>query len=323
MTKYSNFIAIGQVFCYNGHNMANKRTKSFTLIEMLLVVVIIGILSSILIFNSQDAFDEEEMMKALSQGESFKAKNPEILVSEWAFEGSTAAGLTATVNDVKDTWGYNNGTVTGNIIVRDEASCISGKCLEFNGVTEAYINYGQGVGNSLKITGSMSFELWVYPTDFTVRRSIMHKSYGAEISVTQEPGKYLNCYYGTAGTNAQPYQSGSSSLLLVSNTWNHLVFVRNLDPSVMKLTWYVNGKRGGVTTASYAAAVSSTSNFWIGDGYLDPFKGMMDQIRMYKGALSVSEVKQNYIAGLDSLFQNGGISKQDYNDKMINLATNE
>ena len=325
MTKYSNFIAIGQVFCYNRYNMTNKNLKSFTLIEMLLVVVIIGILSSILLFNTQDAFNEEERMKALSWGESLKGRHQEFLVSDWSFEGATAPGLAATANDVKDSWGYNNGTITGNIIVRDGDYCISGKCLEFDGtnLVPEYINYGQGEANSLKITGSLSLEMWIYPTDFTVRRSIVHKCYGGEMSFTQEPSTGLNFYYGTAGVNAQPYQGLGSSLTVIPNSWNHIVFVRNLDPSVMKLTWYVNGKKGGSTTANYAAAVSSTANFWIGDGYLDPFNGRMDQIRIYKGALSIADILQDYVAGLDSLLANEGISKEEYDNKMMNLATNE
>ena len=53
------------------------------------------------------------------------------------------------------------------------------------------------------------------------------------------------------------------------------------------------------------------------------YKGFMDDVRIYKTALSISEIKQNYIAGLDSLFENGAISKEEYNKRLLNLAKND
>jgi hypothetical protein len=51
-----------------------------------------------------------------------------------------------------------------------------------------------------------------------------------------------------------------------------------------------------------------------------PFDGLIDDIRIYNSALSFSQIKQNYIAGLDSLLSNGNISKEDYNQKINELA---
>ena len=53
------------------------------------------------------------------------------------------------------------------------------------------------------------------------------------------------------------------------------------------------------------------------------FNGLIDEVVIYKKDLSISEIKQNYIAGLDSLLENGAISKKEYNKRLLNLAKND
>jgi len=317
MTKYSNFIAIGQVFCYNGHNMANKRTKSFTLIEMLLVVVIIGILSSILIFNSQDAFDEEKKMKLLSSAESLKGRNQESLVSEWIFEGPTLAGLPATVNDVKDTWGYNNGTVAGGAIVRDGDYCISGKCLSLDGVDD-HVSFGT---NTMSFPGSsFTFSAWVYLRGYRSQGSVYNSIVGW--------GSLSNSGWGVVGNNtntgivfgvANEFVSITVPNLL--NNWHYVVAVQNVANNTAKV--YVDGVSSSVKNTTLE--VSGTNTLYLGrDSGTNRYGNeMIDDVRIYKAALSFSQVRQQYVAGLDSLLTKNLISQEDYNDKMINLATNE
>jgi hypothetical protein len=46
----------------------------------------------------------------------------------------------------------------------------------------------------------------------------------------------------------------------------------------------------------------------------------MDNIRLYNAVLSSSQIKQNYIAGLNSLLSKGVISKNDYNSRIEFLS---
>ena len=50
------------------------------------------------------------------------------------------------------------------------------------------------------------------------------------------------------------------------------------------------------------------------------FKGLVDDFRIYNAALSTAQIKQNYIVGLNSLLANGNISKEEYNQRLNNLA---
>ena len=45
-------------------------------------------------------------------------------------------------------------------------------------------------------------------------------------------------------------------------------------------------------------------------------KGRLDEMIIYNKNLSLSEIRQNYVAGLDSLLAQGGISKQEYNERL-------
>jgi len=321
IAKYSNFIVIGQVFCYNVSNMNHSKNKSFTLIEVLIVIIIIGILASLILFSTQDAYEKVDKLEILNFSNSHKGQILQYLVSEWTFDGSTPAGTTATSNNVEDSWKYNNGTITGDPQVREGDDCVSGSCLEFDG--SDYINYGQGAGNSLKITGSQTFEMWLYPTDFTARRNPMAKAYGGEGTITQETNKYLTYYYGTYGGNSSPYQGVGSGKALIASEWNYIAIVRDLTPSVMKVTWFVNGDQGTSIGATYSPAIASANNFYLGTGYCSPYIGRMDEVRIYNGPFSLADAEHNYIAGLNSLLQSGAISKEEYSQRTSNLAKND
>ena len=50
------------------------------------------------------------------------------------------------------------------------------------------------------------------------------------------------------------------------------------------------------------------------------FYGLIDDVRIYKFALSTSQIKQEYIAGLNSLLANNNISKEEYDQRLNSLS---
>jgi len=52
-----------------------------------------------------------------------------------------------------------------------------------------------------------------------------------------------------------------------------------------------------------------------------PFKGYIDDVRIYNAALTTAQIKQEYVAGLNSLLANGSISKEEYDQRLNNLAS--
>ena len=264
--------------------------------------------------STSSSIDKANFAKAQAFSNSIREELLLNLVSEWTFDEEVGVNPTT----VKDVWGNSDGIVSGNPILKEKTDCVIGKCLQLDG--SDYIDFGQGVNNSLKITGSQTFEMWLYPTDFTARRNPMGKAYGGEGTIVQEIGKYLHYLYGTSGLNDSPYQAISSVKLLNENQWNYIAITRDLTLGNMKLTWFINGEKANSGGANYSSATSSDLSFYIGRGYCSNYVGRMDEIRIYNTSLSFANVKQNYIAGLNSMLSNGSISKEEYNERINTLA---
>jgi len=310
IAKYSNFIVIGQVFCYNVSNMNSTKIKSFTLIEILITIIIIGILASLILFSTQDAYDKKDRLEILNFTESLKAKNLNSLISEWTFDGPTLVGSSATNSDVKDSWGYNHGDVIGHApTVKGGEDCVSGKCLLLNGSSN-YINCGNA--SNLKINNG-SASAWIKASSASGHRGIIVKqsAYGAFL--------YDNVFviYDWSGGGNR-----STGMALNDNKWHLITFT--FQSGVANGTkLYIDGKLKLTTTFSI---VNQNVSLVIGagsPGLSQLYNGFMDEISIYKEALSISQIKRNYVVGLNSMLQSGAISKEEYNQKTLNLAKND
>jgi len=296
----------------------NNEVKSFTLIEVLMVIIIIGILASLILFSTQDAYDKKSKLDILNLVEGIKAKNLNSLVAEWKFDGPTPAGSIATNNDVRDSWGYKNGNVTGHApMVKEGDDCVSGKCLWFEGDTNSYyIEFG-GVMDSFV---SVSVSAWIKPVD-TVGRNVFNSL-------------PLILHYRGAGFYLRDSNGGTCGYLgwspaPIANEWNYVVATwSNSLIGDGKMRLYIDGKKQS-TELSCTGGVSGklrTGGVNIGKYFNSSqiqYKGYIDDIRIYDSAISVSEIKQNYVAGLNSMLQSGAISKEEYNQKTLNLAKND
>jgi hypothetical protein len=153
--------------------------------------------------------------------------------------------------------------------------------------------------SSLQVTGDQTLEFVVRPDARVSRRNWYEKSYGGEGTITYETGGSLTYYWGTAGSDNQPYQ-GVSTLgtpLAVTGTWYHVALVRELSTATKTVKWYINGALEHTVTASYTAAVASTKPVLLGNGYAGRFVGGMAYARQYNIALSAAQISQNYYGG--------------------------
>lgn len=164
--------------------------------------------------------------------------------------------------------------------------------------------------STLQVTGDQTLEFIIYPTTRSVRQNWYDKCYGGEGTITYEPNGSLNYYYGTAGTNALPYQAvlTTGTPLATLNQFYHVILVRDLTN--MQIHWYINGSLNNTVTASYAAATASSLPITIGDGYTEPFQGKILFVRQYNIALTQSQVTQNYAAARERMSIVAGTSKK-------------
>ena len=284
------------------------QNKSFTLIELLVVIVIIGILAGVIIVSVSSSINKANFAKAQSFSNTVQNELLGDLVSEWTFDSPAVANIT------EDTWGNNDGTLYGaNGLpeLQTKENCVYGTCYLFDGVDD-YIDYGNpNVLNVPYITVS----IW---------SKLMHSGI-TETFIAKESCFILRKY---SNDNVQFVIFKTSSDWSYSNysyndindgLWHHIV--GTYDGNYIKL--YVDGLEQGDPVLYSGMMPSMDSIFLIGSRNRTPsslFNGLIDDVRIYKAALPSSQIKQQYVAGLDSLLANGSIDKEEYAERLNSLA---
>ena len=281
------------------------KTKSFTLIELLVVIVIIGILAGVIIVSTSSSIGKANFAKAQAFSNTVQQELLLNLVSEWTFDEGNA----------QDSWGNNDGTVSGATYKsKSDGVCVYGGCYSFNG-SDDYIDLVQNVINFNN--NSFTFSSWTYFRSFTNRGSIYNclagmgsmSDYGWGIGITSSK----NTFY--AGVSSEFVSINISNLI---NNWHHIVLVQDVANNTMK--FYVDGTLASRTTTR---EITEVNNFYLGRS-LSYRSGdqIIDETRIYKAALTTSEIKQEYIAGLNSLLANNSISKEEYDERLESLSIN-
>ncbi|MFA7141789.1 MAG: LamG domain-containing protein [Candidatus Paceibacterota bacterium] len=230
------------------------------------------------------------------------------LVSEWTFDNPANIG--------EDTWGSNHCSLVvpaglSNPEIRTD-DCISNTCLYFEndiGLNEAgsYLNCGS-LSTPIKI---WTIELWIK----TSQTGKMPFTIG-NVSI-----------YGNSGIawGGNTWYPGIGDVC--NNKWHHLVFTYSETNHINgnNVFAYVDGKLVAEGNKNWPPVKSP---IFIGCGYgwgkpngsTYPYKGLIDEIRIYDNHMSISQIKQNYIAGLDSMLRKGTLSKHEYNERLEALA---
>jgi len=290
-----------------------NKNKSFTLIELLVVIVIIGILAGVIMISTSSSIDKASFAKAQAFSSTVQEELLSNLVSEWAFNEPEVSGKTL------DSWGNNDGTIIGAVYRDNTANkCVFGGCYEFNG-SSSYIDLGSDILISQTNQGWTAM-YWINSVDTSL---IQHVN---SAEADDFNANWLAIYNRKLAVwNVDPGYWKYGSTIFENNKWYQIVFV--CDPGGTKYRFYVNGgtEAGDHVNNVWSPAYSALKVRYIGryeyaGSYSRYFKGQIDDVRVYSEALSSSQIKQNYIAGLNSMLSNGSISKQEYNERINTLA---
>ncbi len=235
------------------------------------------------------------------------------LVSEWTFDELMPDGKT------KDTWGSNHGTVYEAEWVDD---CVFGKCYKFNGNYNNRIQLDESPDFiQLNDAHSFTMSVWVNPNSYPASShyaAIFGKRFKNAISM----GSNGHIRTGLREASFDGYQSNSKVNI---GDWAFITTTYNSNTKLHEV--YINGKFDNSKTLTETGV--NTSGYWFigGDAILGGttgyFFGLIDDVRIYNSALSSAQIKQNYIAGLDSMLRKGTLSKDEYNERLEALATNQ
>ena len=292
------------------------KNKSFTLIELLVVIVIIGILAGVIIVSVSSSINKANFAKAQSFSNTVQNELLGDLVSEWTFNSPAVSGKT------EDSWGNNDGTLVGaNGLpqIQTKENCVYGTCYLFDGVDD-YIDCGNN--SSLDITGAITMSAWIKASDATSLQTLFGK--GTSFSTGGGKGYSLGIYdtkiYFDRYDSVKRSPLESLTNVVKQNEWFLITVTWDGTITTNGLKMYINGllKKQGTSTIS---EISGTNLFSFSITKAPFFyKGSIDDVRIYNAALSSSQIKQQYVAGLDSLLSKNLISQEEYNQNIKNLA---
>ena len=302
--------------------MSKLFKQAFTLIELLVVIAIIGILSGLIVVAMGGMTDKATIAKAQVFSNSLKNSLMLNLISEWKLDGNANDSWSG---GNSGTWYGSGGGTNTSANYRPTTECVSGQCLNFDG-TDDYIN----AGNATNLTNikKITIAAWIKPevTASNYKYIVMNGrdtaapvgGYGFTLSSNNLAG-YVHHDATMTWITGSPVTLGS---------WQYVVFV--FDGS--NLILYKNGQQDGspVTISSTTIAIAPY-DLSLGchrqgaggsGGCIYLFKGTMDEVRIYDAAMPISQIKEQYYAGLNSLLVNGNINSKEYSQR-TNLIANE
>ncbi len=281
--------------------------KSFTLIEILVVIVIVGILSAFIIVSMSGVSSRANIAKSQAFANSLRNSLLMNLVSEWKLNGNA-----------DDAWGSNNGTLVGPThlpVVKSGSDCVSGGCYQFDG-TEDRIDFGND--SSLNFVDAITIEAWIYPITWS-------GSYPRII--VKETGTGVNSYALYVNPSSILTFVAGGSLSSVStiplNRWTHIVGTYNRNGGANNKKLYIDGALNNKVTVTDAIVVT-TYNVTMGNNSDNSrqFNGKIDEVRVYNESISAAGIRQSYYSGLNRLLAHNGFDAMEYSQMLGELKTN-
>lgn len=288
-----------------------KNKLGFTLVEIMVAVAILALLSLMVVnvMTQSQAQDKADLLKIKIFAGTIKNKLARNLIGDWSFFEGTGSS-------VSDSSDYKNSlTISGASWVTD-SSCIEDNCLSFNGSSD----YVSLPSNPITLSGDFTISFWFKkldksPTDDNDRFIDLtdDANNGLNIITDEAVGKYgvLLKRSGTATINQLTYGN------LTLNQWNNLVYVMSGSTG----SFYLNGV--GITSDGNTTIALAGTGYYFGKradaNSTTFFKGQMDEVMFFDATTSLSQIKQQYLAGLEKLLDGEEITQEDYNQRIGEL----
>jgi len=227
--------------------------------------------------------------------------NTEGLIGYWKMDEKYWNG---TIGEVVDSSGYGNNGTSMNGANTTEFGMF-GRCGDFDGQND-YVK----VPNIIDGLNAVTIEAWFNFVDSNTWRWVYGggPSFNYNPGMSVHPGMNVMRYHWR--TTYDSFYNQDGSIEIVPNTWNHIAYI--YDGSTIKS--YINGELDfsrsskGTIVAPLTQAIGA--GFWDANEY---FYGYIDEVKIYKRALSHEEVIQ--------LISSNGINLYESENNLISNNT--
>jgi prepilin-type N-terminal cleavage/methylation domain-containing protein len=295
----------------NSFNKKPNRKKAFTLVEILVVIAVIGFLSSIIFAITRGADEQGRIAKSLYLSQHLHNSLGSYTAGTWTFD----EGSGATANDTSG-W-ENNGTLVGSPAWRcanvDTSYTPSGQgcSLEFNGSSQ-YVNMGKA-----KDVGETTVTIWFnssspnqYKDMIDFRPGLAYGTFSLNWTGDGRPLLYLN---------SSNYRYFADISNYIDGNWHFLVlYIKGSDQyDIEEAALSIDTKNIGLSSKSTGNSPSDWTGFTVGGRTYGYYSGLIDEVRIYSVGLTSAQIQSKYYAGLKRLLSRSQISEQEYQQRHI------
>jgi prepilin-type N-terminal cleavage/methylation domain-containing protein len=284
--------------------------KSFTLIEVLVVIVVIGVLSAFILVGMSSITSNANVAKNKVYVNSMRNSLLINLIAEWNLDGN-----------VNDPWKGHNGTLVDAPVPKTESDCAIDGCYWLDGSND-YINLGNSTDFSFG-TGNFTISYWSKQDSSTPKPIMCDGNHGDANNswyIEQMNGIMVTrFYYGGIDQNDGSWFSVPG---ITMNKWHYYIVTRNVGE--LKLKVYLNGVLVKEFTSINVINITDANDLYLGYDArgMGSFNGYIDDVKIFNEAFSISQAQQNYFAGINKLFKNNGITLNEFNQRIVELKTN-
>lgn len=267
-------------------------------------------------------FAKAAMTEGASQVMTFTASGYNMTV--WGRKTSDTTSTTSVISNgakLVSSYSFNgkagNAVTVGSTISKAAKSSsityttgINGKAVSFSGSGSDGICIGK-----MPVSGSYSISFWFKATSSSAYSSMLYLANSTASNATQwisigTQGSKSKLADGpmVRGRNSTYYNLSSDLRGSISlNEWRHFVLTVNNGTACM----YIDGNKVG--SGTLPTFVNGNTYLYLGvNGSYTPFKGAIDELSIYQGVLSLSEIR-NMAAG--------NVTVKDYNNKLYPITT--
>lgn len=171
---------------------------------------------------------------------------------------------------------------------------------------------------------SFSVEMWFKSSGGNVDWYLIHKGSHVKNTTSGSTGKWFGIQYNKIGSNDRLTWAIDDDIVktdinvtpgstFFNNSWQHVIAIRDVEQKQIRI--YINGVLRG-TKADGTGNIAQTENLVIGNTNnpnaepTNAFRGLIDEVTIYKGVLTDAEIVEHYQRGLTSGLRTTAIQHQ-------------